>query len=259
MYVPLAAVVTLVVIGGYEALGRLFKSAGRGDRLRPWAGGALVGVILAVLGCLTYVRNEDYQSSITMWTDVVAKRPRNPRARTALGIALLNNGRSNEAITQLKEAQRIDPHRRTTAHNLGFALQVQGRNEEAAEQYRRALRIAPNSAKARTNLGMVLAEQGKLAEAATECRRALRPDYPTSHINMGYVLRKQGKTDEAIKCFIEAIRIEPVNSIAHYNLALALAHRGRRKESQFHYRTAVRLNPSLRKLPMPRTPSPDRR
>jgi hypothetical protein len=66
MYLPLAAVVALVVLGLYAWAGRL---------------GAYALLALAVsLGILTFQRNQDYASELFIWRDTVAKRPENARA-----------------------------------------------------------------------------------------------------------------------------------------------------------------------------------
>ena len=79
LYLPLAAVVAIVVIGIHALAGR---------RSMP------VFLVLAVgLGFLTVQRNQDYRSQIAIWGDTVAKRPQNPRAQYSLGTVLAQVGR----------------------------------------------------------------------------------------------------------------------------------------------------------------------
>src|SRR5208337_5031564 len=67
MYLPLAAAVALAVTGLHAAVGR--------RSLVVWP-------LLAVgLGWLTFARNEAYRSELALWSDTVAKAPRNARAR----------------------------------------------------------------------------------------------------------------------------------------------------------------------------------
>jgi hypothetical protein len=74
MHLPLAAVMTLAVIGIHAVA-----------RRRSWA---VFAVIAVGLGFLTAQRNDDYRSRLAIWTDTVAKRPDNWRACYNLGIAL---------------------------------------------------------------------------------------------------------------------------------------------------------------------------
>jgi len=66
MYLPLAAVITLAVVGLHRLIGRraLFAAT----------------VLAVVLGGLTIRRNADYRSALSIWTDTAAKCPDNARA-----------------------------------------------------------------------------------------------------------------------------------------------------------------------------------
>src|SRR5439155_18915888 len=88
-----------------------------------------------------------------------------------------------------------DAMRAATSHNLGAALQEGGRLDEASAAYRRALDINPGHA--------------------------------LSHDGLGSVLRSQGRLDEAIRQLEEAVRLEPGFVDARFNLANALADRGK--------------------------------
>jgi len=74
MYLPLAAVITLVVIDAYALGKRLFK-AQQGLTL-----GCLASVSVAgVFTFLTIQRNQDYKTDLAIWQDVVVKRPHDAR------------------------------------------------------------------------------------------------------------------------------------------------------------------------------------
>ena len=95
MYLPLAAVVVLGVMGIHALIGR-----------RTLA----VAMALAIaLGVLTAQRNEDYRNEIAIWSDTVAKRPENSRAHCDLGVALARAGRLQEAMGQYEQALRFQP------------------------------------------------------------------------------------------------------------------------------------------------------
>jgi protein O-mannosyl-transferase len=92
-----------VVGGGYLALQRL-----------P-ANGLFVSfsaLLLLVFGWVTFERNVIWQSNLTLFQDTVEKSPNYPPARNDLAIALMAEGRYDEAHEQLKIAQRLDPDRK---------------------------------------------------------------------------------------------------------------------------------------------------
>jgi hypothetical protein len=92
MYLPLAAVVALLVMVAYHALHTLLTRFA-GDqvdrsivaRLVP---AALLLALVAVLASRTALRNEDYHSSLSIWQDTLHKRPQNRRAEVNVRIAI---------------------------------------------------------------------------------------------------------------------------------------------------------------------------
>lgn len=129
-------------------------------------------------------RNEDYRSRISIWSDTVAKWPRNPRAHANLGNALLEEGRIDEAIAHFQEALggmkqgwvATGPGTPLLYHNLGVALARQQRLDEAIDAYRKVVELDPASVATHNNLGVALAQQGNLRDALEEFSQALRLD-----------------------------------------------------------------------------------
>ena len=117
MYLPLAAIIAVTVIG-------MFYRAGR-YTLLAWP---LVAVCLA---SLTIARNHDYRSELAIWEDTVAKRPENPRARNNLGLALVHARRLGEAKTQFEQALRLAPEYAPAHANLADALAASGQATES--------------------------------------------------------------------------------------------------------------------------------
>jgi tetratricopeptide (TPR) repeat protein len=161
MYLPLAAVVALVVIGSHMGFAGICGRLGWGSGRRRVVEVVVLVAMVAVLAQLTVRRNEDYRSEVSLWTDVVAKRPNNARGHNNLGGALATQGKPEEAIAQYSEALRISPAYAEAHYNLGVALATQGKLDEAIAQYSEALRIYPAYAEAHRNLGIALARQGK--------------------------------------------------------------------------------------------------
>jgi hypothetical protein len=185
MYLPLAAVAVLVVLGGHAGLGILCGRLALGKRLSRCLAGGLVLALVVLLSWLTIRRNEDYQSPLSMWGAVVAQRPNNARAHTNLGVVLQRQGKVDEAARHFSEALRIRPHYAEAHNNLGWVLQRQGKMDEAARHFSEAVRIRPHYAEAHNNLGAALVHQGKEQEAARHFSEAVRikPHYAEAHNN----------------------------------------------------------------------------
>jgi len=246
MYLPLAAVVTLVVIAGYEVLGSLSSRLAAPDSVRSWLAGGLVVTAVILLGFVTVQRNDDYRSAFVIWNDTVAKRPNNPRAHNNLGNVLLSEGKLGDAIARYSEALRLSPGYPLAHYNVGNALVGQGKLEDAIAHYSEALRLSPNFVAAHNNLGLALAAQGKLEDAIAHYSEALRlsPNFAEAHNNLGFALAGQGKLEDAIAHYSEALRLSPQLVEAHYNLGNALANQGKLEEAIAHFSAALRTDPN---------------
>ena len=231
MYLPLVAVVVLVVIGVHRLVGRrslvLFLAAALG------------------LGFLTAQRNEDYRSEASIWSDTAAKRPHNLRALNNLGVALANAGRVTEAMARYRQTLQIDPHYAEAHVNLGAALFNMGNVPEAMQHYEEAIRSKPDYPESYYNLGNALGKLGRVKEARERYEQALRlrPDYANAHNELGLLLVESGRIPEAITHFQLALRFKPDYPDAHYNLGTTLLHAGRLPEALAQLGRAVRLNP----------------
>jgi tetratricopeptide (TPR) repeat protein len=192
LYLPLAAVVVSAVIGIYAWLGRR---------------SLVVFLVVAVgLGFLTAQRNADYSSDVSIWSDTLMKRPQNPRAHNNLGKALLEAGKVQEAIGQLKQALQIADL--AEAHNnLGNALAQTGKIEEAIPHYERALQIWPNYFIAHNNLGNALVQVGRTQDAIKHYEQALRirPDYAKAQNSLAWILATDG--EGRFRNPVEAVRL----------------------------------------------------
>jgi tetratricopeptide (TPR) repeat protein len=231
MYLPLAAVVTLVVMGINALLGRHSMA---------------VFLVLAMgFVVLTVQRNEDYRTRLSIWTDTIAKRPDNARAHGNLGLALMQMGKSPEAIGEYEQALRIEPNLAEAHNNLGLALVRLGNIEEAAQQFEQAVQIKPDYAEAHYNLALTSLRQGKIEEGIRHLRQAVRtrPDYAEAYNDLGWALLQAGKASEAIEQCRQALRIRPDYVEAHNNLGLALASLGIIEEATQHFEQAVRIKP----------------
>ncbi|HUR58905.1 MAG TPA: tetratricopeptide repeat protein [Opitutaceae bacterium] len=236
-YLPLAAVMVLLVTGGYRlARGRILP-----------AGIGAAAIALALGGC-TFRRNDAYRSEIFLWTDTYTKRVSNVRAPGNLGAALLRAGQTAEAVPFLEAALRGDPHYADAGNNLGLALARLGRFDEAIAQFQSALRLRPR-ADTHYNLGEALARAGRNEEAIVQFESALRrnPLHAKAHNNLGVVLLSLGRTAAALDHDRAAVELDPAFAEAHYNLGNALATSGAMTEAENAFAAALRLDPAFAK------------
>jgi len=224
--------------------------------LACWAGerrhrcvvlGGMGAMALFALLVVASKQTSYWRDNETLWRHTLGCTHDNALAHNNLGLALLDQERTEEAIVQYREALRINPEYALAHNNLGAALVKQERTKEAIVQYHEALRINPDYASAHNNLGAALVQQGRTKEAFVQYHEALRinPDYADAHYNLGAALIRQGRTKEALAQYREALRINPAFAEARNNLGAALFQQGHIKEALAQYREALRINPAF--------------
>jgi len=234
MYLPLIPVMVLIVLGLQALLGR--RSA------------VILLAMAAGLGCVTAQRNESYRSELAIWSDTEEKCPDNMRAHYIVGDQLRLQGKSQEAITELQTAIRLEP-RYAQAHNTLANLleKIPGRLPEAMAEYETAIRLKPDFAEAHYNLALAMADlPGRLPDEISEYEAAVRinPNLVEAHINLAAALSNlPGRMPEAISEYETVVRLEPDLAKAQFQLGVALANSGRTADGIAHLEAAIRIQP----------------
>lgn len=225
MYLPLAAVVTLVVVSGAWLVRRL------PDRFsRTAVSWALVGGLAIVLGALTHQRNEAFATEVGIWDEAVVARPGNARAHNNLGMALVRAGQGDEALPHFRRALELAPEYPDALNNLGGLLYRKGQPAETIRLCRQALAASPGMTDARYNLALALHRTGDLDAAEREYREVLRqaPGHVATHNNLGLLLAGRGRFREAADQLTEALRLDPDNATIRQSLERVTAEINRR-------------------------------
>jgi tetratricopeptide (TPR) repeat protein len=208
-----------------------------------------LGVALpAALAGLTWRHSLAYTDLERFARTTLAQNPDCWAAHDFLGVALVSQGKTAEAIDHFDRALEGNPRYALGHYNLGCVLASQGNFPAAIQQYRQALLLQPSLARAHYNLGCALAYLGDFPEAIQQYEQALQlnPDAsnaPEVHNNLGIALASSGKPDEAIEHFQQAVRLRAAFADAHANLGHALSDQKRFGEAIKHYELAVQLAP----------------
>ena len=237
-YVPLIGIFIIIACGIPELLAQW--------RYRKIWLATLASVLFTILMASTWKQVGYWENSITLFEHARKVTINNPVAHNNLGNALVERGRTEEAVEQYLQALRMEPKFVKAYNNLGFALDKQGHTEEAVEQYLQALRIKPDYVEAHYNLGNALVKQGRTEEAIEYYLQALHmePKFAEAYCNLGVALNRQGRTEEAIEQYLQALRIKPDYLKAHYNLGLALFSKGDIKGTVDRFRKVLQIDPN---------------
>lgn len=239
IYLPLAALLTLLVMG---AAGLLSRSG------RPMSLVAPIALLLAVpLGWTAHARNRDYGSERLIWADTAKKLPGSARAQTNLGVALFADSEYDAAIERHREAIQLRPDYSEAYHNLASALMYQERWEEAEAAYRKALELAPNAWPSHLGLAEALLAQDKHEAAAAAFTEALNhnADIPAAYLRLGMIRQLQGRADDAVRVYEASLRRTPDDVTVLNQLGLAYGQLGRFDLAADRFVRALRIQPGF--------------
>jgi tetratricopeptide (TPR) repeat protein len=228
MYLSLAGVVSLLVLGGYYWGKRLFSRLSMPQEQQVVMGRkvalGLSLIVITWLGFLTAQRNFDYKSDIGMWKDVLSKRPQNARAHNNLATILLDRGFPDEALEHLQAACHYNPNFVDAQANLGWELSKRGEIEEGKQHLLKALSISPDYELGNFLLGNVYLSQGDSANAIERFAKTLKanPNHEKAFFNTGLAQEKQGNYSEAIRIYRAFLRGRPDKIEVMSQLAFAL-------------------------------------
>jgi Flp pilus assembly protein TadD len=188
---------------------------------------ALSCLVLATLGALTWQRARLFETPEALWRHTVAGNPLCWQAHYNLGLALVGDGRFDEAAAEYRAALELAPGEVVVHNNLGSALLGSGLHEDAIVHLEEAIALDPGHAGSHYNLGLAHAAAGRPLEAERHYREAIRlsPVYADAHQNLGVLFHQQGRVEEAIAEYEAALELEPEYELARRNLELAQAQR----------------------------------
>lgn len=225
-------------------------SARRAPRSRPaavpWRAwcrqGLLVvglGVGLGLSGCTSTVKTSD-----TELADVdrrVAPERERARIRLALAMGYFENEQYEVALDETNRVLDIDD-RFSDAYSLrGLIYNKLGEAAKSEASFRRAIQLNPGDADARHNLALMYCQNNQLAQAVQEFNQAVALARPRergkSLLAMGICQARLGDRAGSEASFAHALREDPGNPMAAYNLAALQYQRGAFAEAQ----TSIRV------------------
>jgi tetratricopeptide (TPR) repeat protein len=162
--------------------------------------------------------------------------PTEGRYRYLQGVALIQAGDTEAAVSSLREADRLEPNQPPTLIALGTALNGRELYAEAKPPLLHGQSLVPDSVEAAAALAE--AEEGldELDAAEAHAQRALARAGTDARANLvlGLVRMKQERYAEARDLLEKAAIADPGSPRAHYQLSLAYAHLDDPARSQKH-------------------------
>ncbi|KAG6737458.1 hypothetical protein POTOM_058980 [Populus tomentosa] len=195
------------------------------------------------------------QEAIMCYQRAVQTRPNYAMAFGNLASTCYERGHVELAILHYKQAIACDQRFLEAYNNLGNALKDVGRVDEALQCYNQCLSIQPSHPQALTNLGNIYMEWNMSAAAAScyKATLAVTTGLSAPFNNLAVIYKQQVKTAEllpgnysdAISCYNEVLRIEPMAADGLVNRGNTYKEIGRVSEAIQDYIHAINIRPTM--------------
>jgi tetratricopeptide (TPR) repeat protein len=136
-----------------------------------------------------------------------------------LGMALKKAGTNFETFVTFKRAIQLDPNRYDSFVQIWESMRKLLNWEEGVEIMEQGLRMHPHSPLMEVMLAVTYGKVGRKEEAEKLFKEAASD--PASILPYAHWLQEEGRFEESLPVLIEAIRLNPVQGQAYYNLAMA--------------------------------------
>ncbi len=164
--------------------------------------------------------------------------PDSARMHQLLAQHLINERDAKRAISQYREALRIDPHLPGAHFELGEAILTESGaaegQQEAQKEFEAAIAENPRDAKSECRLGGLFGLSGDSETARKHYLRAaeLDPTESEAQAGLGKILMSTGHPEDALLHLLAAVRLDPTNAPAHYRLSQLYRQLGRVVDSK---------------------------
>ncbi len=217
MYLVLAAIAALLGATLSKLLSRM--------RAPLWLAPMGATLFVGTLATLTIWRLPVFRDNRSLWSDMLGRDPDSIPALNAIGLIELNQRKSPSiAIRHFSRALASDPQDKRSMLNLADAYVATGDHDLAINHYRKILSIDPRHPGAQQGLAIAYSRQSRSAEAVEILQQlvAQRPSDARAHLELGALFTDRGDYENAMKCYDQAIRIDPRNPAVYIESARML-------------------------------------
>mgnify|MGYP006287624343 CR=1 FL=1 len=178
----------------------------------------LIGLLAMASIVTAWNRNEVWQNSGTLFSEVIRLQPENESAYYNRGLHYLEAKNYSKAEDDFSKAVSLRPGQPDYYLQRGIARQNLGQRKAALEDFNRSIKINP-SVKAYIERGTLKANVGYHQQAIKDFREAigLNPRSDKAWNNLGLSYGKSGRYDDALEALNKAIDLNPQNASAWGN------------------------------------------
>ena len=170
--------------------------------------------------------------------DLVREAPFSYQVHELVAEKLESQGKWDEAIVEYRKILEINSSLPGIHYRLGRALLSKPDLtpellQEAKRNFEQELKIDSGNAGAEGVLGELAVRANEFPEAIDHFKRAIKLDveFAEAYILLGSSLISEKRYAEAVPALETGVKLAPDDATAHYNLAIALSHIGRKEDA----------------------------
>jgi type IV pilus assembly protein PilF len=174
---------------------------------------ALILVLLVLAGCASQQQQQQDDRNVKA----------RARAHADLGAVYYQQKQWEIALDEYTEAVKIDPGYAQGYNGLGLVRSALGQDDMAEFNFKKALQVEPGNSESHNNYGSFLCSKNRIDESIKEFLEAIKnPLYTTpamAYTNAGICAQRKNDAVNAEVYLQRALQIEPLSSVAAYQLA----------------------------------------
>jgi tetratricopeptide (TPR) repeat protein len=205
------------------------------NRLNIIIHAALMACALAIMACGTSPWNQEQAD-----------------AHVNVGAAYLGSGRSNDALKEFLEAEKLSPRDPKVHYYMGISYLEKRLNDNAIDEFNKALSLKPDYSEAHNFLGVIYRDKKQWDMAIDEFKNALANvlyETPDKAIfNMGTAYHGKGDYEKALKMYEEAKNKQPHTipaPVIDLNMGITCYAKGDLEKAVSYFKASLKAAPSL--------------
>lgn len=158
-----------------------------------------------------YMANEDFEKAVACFRSAIRSDERHYNAWYGIGAIYHRQEKYDLAEYHFHRAVTINPQSSVLRCNLGMSQYSNGKPLQALDTLAEAFRLDPHNPQARFQRATIYVSLNRSEEALKELEkvRDAAPREATVHLAMGKVLKRLGRPEQAMRCFLTALDLDP--------------------------------------------------
>jgi non-specific serine/threonine protein kinase len=170
-------------------------------------------------------RSFDWQGAEREFRHAIELNPNYPTAHQWFALALAGAGQFDEAVAQIRLAQKLDPLSLIINDNVGWILYLSRRYDQAISELRKTLELDPGFAAVHVELGNCYVQNGLYSQGIAEIQQGVRLSGGDPNIEgeLGIAYAMAGRRAQAIEILDKLTALSKQSYYSPYRIALIYA------------------------------------